>query len=54
VRLGWAAAAADRPAAGVVRGRPWDGRVLVGADDGARSRVSLVDVGLGCETPVAD
>jgi hypothetical protein len=27
---------------------PWAGRVLVGADDGARSRLSLVDVGAGC------
>ena len=33
---------------------PWAGRVLVGADDGARSRLSLVDVGAGCATPLAE
>jgi hypothetical protein len=33
---------------------PWSGRVLVGADDGARSRLSLVDVGAGCATLLAD
>ena len=31
---------------------PSGGRVLVGADDGARSRLWLVDVGLGCTSPV--
>jgi hypothetical protein len=31
---------------------PVGGQVLVGADDGTRSRVSLVDVGWGCETLV--
>jgi hypothetical protein len=33
---------------------PWAGRVLVGADDGARSRLSLVDIGAGCAIPIAE
>jgi hypothetical protein len=33
---------------------PWAGRVLVGADDDVRSRLSLVDVGADCAVPLAE
>ena len=33
---------------------PVEGRVLVGADDGSRSRLELLNVGRGCRTVVAD
>ncbi len=51
-RLGGGGRAIDLPAESFATG-PWDGRVLVGADDGARSRLAFVDVGLGCATSVA-
>ena len=51
-RLGGAGRTIDLPPESFATG-PWDGRVLVGADDGARSRLSLVDVGQGCAMAVA-
>jgi hypothetical protein len=52
-RLGAGGRTMDLPPESFATG-PWAGRVLVGADDGQRSRLWLVDVGVGCATPVAE
>ena len=52
-RIGAGGRSIDLPPESFATG-PWDGRVLVGADDGARSRLSLVDVAAGCATVVAE
>ena len=52
-RLGAGGRTMDLPPESFATG-PTAGRVLVGADDGARSRLSLVDVGAGCATILAE
>jgi len=52
-RLGAGGRTIDLPPESFATG-PWDGRVLIGADDGARSRLSLVDVGAACATVLAE
>jgi len=52
-RLGGGGRTIDLPPESFATG-PWDGRVLIGADDGARSRLSLVDVGAACATLLAE
>ncbi len=52
-RLGAGGRSIDLPPESFATG-PWDGRVLVGADDGARSRLSLVDVEASCATVLAE
>lgn len=46
-RLGAGGRSMDLPPESFATG-PWSGQVLVGADDGAQSRLSLMDVGAGC------
>ena len=51
-RAGGRAGATPGPGAGVVRVGARGGLVLVGDDDGAESRLRLLDVARGCETAV--